>query len=140
MDSTPSSNTSSKSKPHKNEQPILDLGHRMSNPCQGCNYQVYLSLYWEEKLKAIIEADYIQYLSNLKDRQTADPLVKYMNACACNLFAKETDEVKVQVERHCKHHSSLADDSSTGIDVNSPEDELMAAKSNQICKAKLMDW
>ena len=119
--------------------PLLDFGHGASKPRKGCDYQVYLSLYWEDKLKARIEVDYIQYLSDIKDGKTPDQFITYMNRRAAALLSKETDEVKVEVNQYCLHCSPLASGSGDGADVGTPQDGRSAAESEQLHKAAQMN-
>ncbi|KAI0055346.1 hypothetical protein BV25DRAFT_1815718 [Artomyces pyxidatus] len=85
------------------------------------DYQVYQKLYWEEKLKAPIEAAWEKYLEELPDDEEAKSEIVFHNQKARELLLKESDEVKARVQK-VRNGDELLDDNDSDNDSDNDND------------------
>src|SRR5258708_26201296 len=75
--------------------------------------QAYSQLYYNKKLKAIVDARWEQYIAeNPSMKGVRGQVLKFCNAVIKELYDLETDEVKADVERRCEK-GGFAEDADT---------------------------
>lgn len=80
----------------------------------------YSHLYYESKLKAIIEPGYLEYLKSLPDGEEPKPMCAYRNEQLTHLLSLEPREVQDEVDLYCLRTSPTADDEEeTSADMDS---------------------
>ena len=62
-------------------------------------YQAYSRIYYEKKLKVIVDALWKRRIDKYPDLKTKGEALKHRNAVIKELFEDETDEVKAEVDR-----------------------------------------
>ena len=73
--------------------------------------QAYLQLYYNKKLKAIVDARWEQYIAeNPSMKGVRGQVLKFRNAVIKELYDLETDEVKAEVERRCEEGGFTEDE------------------------------
>lgn len=63
-------------------------------------WQTYVNLYYEEKLKALVEKAYTDHLASLGEGQNPKPKVAIMGEVARAMLEQESDEIKEEIEIH----------------------------------------
>ena len=72
---------------------------------------MYSWLYYNKKLKAIVDARWEQYIAeNPSIKGVRGQVLKFRNAVIKELYDLETDEVKAEVERRCEEGGFTEDE------------------------------
>lgn len=85
----------------------LDLSGRKKVKWQG--YQAYSNLYYQSKLKNVVDEGYTDYCASLPLGENPESIFKWRNNKLRELYEAETDEVKAEVEVLRKKGGSVKD-------------------------------
>jgi hypothetical protein len=95
--------------------------------------QAYLWLYYNKKLKAIIDARWEQYIAeNPSMKGARGQALKFRNVVVKELYDLETDEVKAEVEKRCKEGDFTEDEDTQ----SNNDDGVVLSKQRRRAKAR----
>ena len=90
------------------KQEVIPIKKNSRAPAE---FQAYQKLYWEEKLKVVVDEEYAQHLHDVeatKDKDDNEKVIlqkkiKVQTDVVINLYAKEADQVKERVKNYIEN-------------------------------------
>jgi hypothetical protein len=109
---------------------MLDLTGRKAKRWQP--YQAYSHLYYKQKLRPLIVAGYLEYLTTVSTGKEADSVFKYRNSQLRHMLEDELDEVKAEVAALCERTLMVREEEEVErmLDENFTEEDVKKA----LCK------
>ena len=76
-------------------------------------WQTYINLYYDEKLKPLVEKAYADHLASLEEGKSPKPKVVIIGEVAQAMLEDESDEIKDEIENHRQKVKNEPDDDIT---------------------------